>query len=185
MAYRVGIDTGGTFTDIVLVDETAGTVETAKIESTPSDPALAVLRGLRELGKPPESIASIVLGTTITTNAVLQRKGARVLYMTTQGFEDIPILQRADKPDPYDLQWEKARPLVRRRDCIGIAERIASDGRVIRPLRARELDRVANIVAAWIKEQGLRCRRLVAVGQGTIRLCDRCKSPVLIRQSSA
>jgi N-methylhydantoinase A/oxoprolinase/acetone carboxylase beta subunit/N-methylhydantoinase B/oxoprolinase/acetone carboxylase alpha subunit len=153
--YRVGIDTGGTFTDIVLVDDATGGIETAKIESTPSDPGLAVLRGLREFRKPPESIASIVLGTTITTNAVLQRKGARVLYITTRGFEDIPHLQRADKPDPYDLQWEKPQPLVRRRDCIGIAERIASDGSVVEPLRARELDRLAALVAAWIAEQGL------------------------------
>jgi hypothetical protein len=72
MRYRVGIDTGGTFTDIVLVDDATGAVETAKVESTLSDPGLAALKGLRQLGKPPESIASIVLGTTITTNAVLQ-----------------------------------------------------------------------------------------------------------------
>jgi 5-oxoprolinase (ATP-hydrolysing) len=155
MPYRVGIDTGGTFTDIVLVDETAGEIETAKVESTPSDPGLAVLRGLRELGKAPESIASIVLGTTITTNAVLQRKGARVLYITTRGFEDVPHLQLADKPDPYDLQWEKPRPLVRRRDCIGIIERIASDGAVVQPLDGGELDRVEALVAAWIKAEGL------------------------------
>src|SRR5579862_2083712 len=101
MALRVGIDTGGTFTDVVLVDDVTGEIKTIKVESTPADPGLAVLKGLRELGKPPESIASIVLGTTITTNAVIQRKGARVLYITTEGFEDIPYLQRADKPDPY------------------------------------------------------------------------------------
>jgi 5-oxoprolinase (ATP-hydrolysing) len=152
MALRVGIDTGGTFTDVVLVDDVSGEIKTIKVESTPSDPGLAVLKGLRELGKPPESIASIVLGTTISTNAVIQRKGARVLYITTKGFEDIPYLQRADKPDPYDLQWERPRPLVKRRDCIGVAERVASDGSIVQPLDRAELDRVEKLVSAWIAE---------------------------------
>src|SRR6185437_2644317 len=83
MACRIGIDTGGTFTDIVLVDEASGEIATVKIASTPGDPARAVLDGLAQLGRPPASIDSIVLGTTITTNAVLQRRGARVLYLAT------------------------------------------------------------------------------------------------------
>lgn len=134
MACRIGIDTGGTFTDIVLVDEASGEIATVKIASTPGDPARAVLDGLAQLGRPPASINSIVLGTTITTNAVLQRRGARVLYLATAGFEDVPQLQRADKPNPYDLQWERPRPLVARRDTIGVAERVRSDGTVIQPL---------------------------------------------------
>ena len=134
MACRIGIDTGGTFTDIVLVDDASGEIATVKIASTPGDPARAVLDGLARLGRPPASIDSIVLGTTITTNAVLQRRGARVLYLATAGFEDVPQLQRADKPNPYDLQWERPRPLVARRDTIGVAERVRSDGTVIQPL---------------------------------------------------
>ncbi len=150
MVHRIGIDTGGTFTDIVLVDDETGEVQTVKIASTPSDPGLAVLDGLRRLDVAPQSIVSIVLGTTITTNAVLQRNGARVLYITTEGFEDIPQLQRADKPDPYDLQWEKPRPLVSRRDSLGVAERVRSDGSVARALEPAELTRVGDRVADWL-----------------------------------
>ena len=95
-----------------------------------------------------------MLGTTITTNAVLQRRGARVLYLATAGFEDVPQLQRADKPNPYDLQWERPRPLVARRDTIGVAERVRSDGTVIQPLELGELDRVAGLVAAWLAARG-------------------------------
>jgi N-methylhydantoinase A len=90
MGYRVGIDTGGTFTDIVLLDEETGEIITGKVASTPEDPGLAVLEGLRALGKPPGSIVSLVLGTTTTTNAAVQRKGAAVFYVTTGGFEDVP-----------------------------------------------------------------------------------------------
>jgi len=154
MACRIGIDTGGTFTDIVLVDEASGEIATVKIASTSGDPARAVLDGLAQLGRPPASIDSIVLGTTITTNAVLQRRGARVLYLATAGFEDVPQLQRADKPNPYDLQWERPRPLVARRDTIGVAERVRSDGTVIQPLESGELDRLAGLVAAWLAARG-------------------------------
>ena len=100
MGYRVGIDTGGTFTDVVLLDEETGAVTTRKVASTPDDPGRAVLEGLQALGKSPGSIGSLVLGTTTTTNAAVQRKGAALFYITTAGFEDVPHLQRADKPDP-------------------------------------------------------------------------------------
>jgi len=154
MVHRIGIDTGGTFTDIVLVDDESGEVQTVKIASTPSDPGQAVLDGLHRLDVSPQAIASIVLGTTITTNAVLQRKGARVLYIATAGFEDIPQLQRADKPDPYDLQWEKPRPLVSRRDSLGVAERVRSDGSIAQELEPAELTRVGDQVSEWLAAVG-------------------------------
>ncbi len=152
MAWRAGIDTGGTFTDLVLVDDASGAVETVKVGSTPDDPAEAVLAALRRCGKQPEAILSIVLGTTIGTNAVLQRTGARVLYITTAGFEDIPHIQRADKPDPYDLQWEKPRPFVQRHDSLGVAERITPGGAVEVPLTDAELERVGDAVARWLDD---------------------------------
>ena len=152
MAYRVGIDTGGTFTDIVLVDDQTGAIETVKVASTPADPGQAVIEGLRRLDKPPQSIASIVLATTTTTNAVIQRKGARVFYVATAGFEDVPHLQRADKPNPYDLQWQKPEPLVRRRDCAGVMERTRSDGTIETGLGADALEQLGERIAAWLAE---------------------------------
>jgi N-methylhydantoinase A/oxoprolinase/acetone carboxylase beta subunit/N-methylhydantoinase B/oxoprolinase/acetone carboxylase alpha subunit len=152
MGYRIGIDTGGTFTDIVLLDEETGEVITRKVASTPEEPGLAVLEGLHALGKPPGSIVSLVLGTTTTTNAAVQRKGAAVFYLTTAGFEDVPHLQRADKPDPYDLQWVKPRALVSRRNCLGVAERIGPEGQVLKALTEQELVRMGDRVAAWLAE---------------------------------
>ena len=152
MAWRAGIDTGGTFTDLVVVEDGTGVVETVKVASTPEDPTEAVLVALERSGKGPDAIASIVLGTTIGTNAVLQRAGARVLYVTTAGFEDIPHIQRADKPDPYDLQWEKPRPFVQRRDGLGVRERITPTGAVELPLTDQELDRVGDAVAVWLDD---------------------------------
>ena len=152
MGYRIGIDTGGTFTDIVLIDEETGEVITRKVASTPKDPGLAVLEGLHALGKPPGSIVSLILGTTTTTNAVVQRKGAAVFYVTTGGFEDVPHLLRADKPDPYDLQWVKPRALISRRNCLGVAERIGPEGQVLKPLTEEELVRMGDRVAAWLAE---------------------------------
>ncbi len=143
MTRRIGIDTGGTFTDLVLLDEANGEVRTMKVPSTPADPAQAVLEGLAALAPDAAGIGNIVLGTTIATNAALQRRGARVFYITTAGFEDIPFLQRADKPDPYDQGWQRPEPLVARRDCLGVVERIGPGGDVITPLSAVELDRLA------------------------------------------
>jgi N-methylhydantoinase A/oxoprolinase/acetone carboxylase beta subunit/N-methylhydantoinase B/oxoprolinase/acetone carboxylase alpha subunit len=150
MTYRLGVDTGGTFTDLVLLNEEDGSVETCKVASTPDEPGRAVLEGLRQLAKPPASIASIVLGTTTTTNAALQRKGATVFYVTTAGFEDVPHLQRADKPDPYDLQWVKPRALVSRRDGFGVNERIGPEGDVVTPLTPPELERLDDALEEWL-----------------------------------
>ena len=146
MSSRVGVDTGGTFTDLVALDESTGALQFAKRPSTPHAPGQAVLDVLSRLEVPLEQVALLVLGTTVGTNAVLERSGARVIYLTTAGFEDIPYIQRIDKKDPYDLQWLKPRPFVARRDCLGVDERVTSDGTVLRPLTDDELERVAGAV---------------------------------------
>ena len=146
MRSRVGVDTGGTFTDLVALDESTGALQFAKRPSTPQDPGEAVLDVLSRLDAPLDQVARLVLGTTVGTNAVLQRSGARVIYLTTAGFEDIPYIQRIDKKDPYDLQWLKPQPFVARRDCLGVDERVTSDGTVLRPLTDGELERVAAAV---------------------------------------
>src|SRR5581483_10729268 len=138
MAIRVGIDTGGTFTDLVAVDE-AGRSFLAKVPSNPDDPVQPIAAALREAGIDPVEVELVVVGTTIGINAVLTRRGARVLYLTTKGFEDIPYIQRINRKHHYDFRWRKPTPLVRRRDCVGVVERLDEEGRVLTPLDADAL----------------------------------------------
>jgi N-methylhydantoinase A len=130
VAIRIGIDTGGTFTDLVAVDD-EGKSFLAKVPSNPDDPVGTVAAALAEAGIDPGSVESVVVGTTIGINAVLTRRGARVLYLTTHGFEDIPYIQRINRKHHYDFHWRKPTPLVRRRDCLGVVERLDEEGRVL------------------------------------------------------
>ena len=164
MAYRMGIDTGGTFTDLVAVDAAGdGRLRIAKVPSTPAAPGRAVFDALGESGVAVEELSLLVLGTTLGINAVLERRGARVLYLTTDGFQDVPFIQRIDKKDPYDLQWQKPVPFVARRDCIGVRERVAADGAVLTELTDDELQRVAAAVAERLAEPAESTGRGVAL----------------------
>ena len=164
MAYRMGIDTGGTFTDLVAVDAAGdGRLRIAKVPSTPAAPGRAVFDALGESGVAVEELSLLVLGTTLGINAVLERRGARVLYLTTDGFQDVPFIQRIDKKDPYDLQWQKPVPFVARRDCIGLRERVAADGTVLTELTDGELERVAAAVAERLAEPAESTGRGVAL----------------------
>ncbi|HEX7198871.1 MAG TPA: hydantoinase/oxoprolinase N-terminal domain-containing protein, partial [Dongiaceae bacterium] len=143
MSTVLGIDTGGTFTDFVLVDEAQGAVTTAKVPSTPGDPAAAIAAGLARL-EGVERLERLVIGTTVATNAVLQRRGPTIVYVTNRGFEDVPFIARMDKARIYDLHWQKPKPLVRRRHCFGIGGRFDTHGREIVPLEAGELEELAR-----------------------------------------
>ncbi|MGH7366723.1 MAG: hydantoinase/oxoprolinase family protein [Candidatus Rokuibacteriota bacterium] len=137
MSARVGVDIGGTFTDIVL-RLPDGTLRVSKVSSTPDDPGLAVVRGLdallRAAGVSPASVVEVVHGTTVASNTILQKKGARVGLLTTRGFRDVLEIGRVRTPDLFDLTWEKPEPLVERRHRLEVDERIGADGAVIRPL---------------------------------------------------
>jgi N-methylhydantoinase A len=139
VAIRIGIDTGGTFTDLVAVDDD-GRSFLAKVPSNPDDPVGTVAAALAEAGIDPVLVESVVVGTTIGINAVLTRRGARVLYLTTQGFEDIPYIQRINRKHHYDFHWRKPTPLVRRRDCLGVSERLDEEGRVLTPIDLAALE---------------------------------------------
>jgi N-methylhydantoinase A len=144
--YRIGVDTGGTFTDVVAFDERDGTERKAKVPSTPRDPAAAVLAGVAKLGIPLDEVGFFILGTTIATNCLLQRNGQRTVYLTTAGFEDVLYIQRIDRKGLHDLQWVKPRPYVLRRDCFGVGERVLYDGTVLRPLSSEDVARAVEFV---------------------------------------
>ncbi len=142
---RIGVDTGGTFTDFVRVDRDGLT--THKVRSTPDDPSRAILEGLRALGG--ADSADVVHGSTVATNAVLERRGARVALVTTAGFEDVIHIGRQTRPELYNIFVKPRAPLVERSLVFAIRERLDAGGQVLTPVNAMELSRlVVNIQAS-------------------------------------
>jgi N-methylhydantoinase A len=136
MQTRIGIDIGGTFTDLVFMGS-EGQVLRAKVLSTPDDYSQGIAQGLANAvreGLELRAISRILHGTTVATNALLEGKGARVALLTTHGFRDVLEIRRLRMPVLYDIRWRKPEALVPRRLRFEIAERVASDGRVERPL---------------------------------------------------
>ena len=139
--YRIGIDVGGTFTDLVAVDDFGGSF-LEKIPSTPDDPSIGVLDGLellaQRLGRPRAALLAetdrIVHGTTVATNALLERSGARVGLLTTEGHRDVIEMREGLKDDRYNLRLPPPEQLVPRRLRLGVRERMRGDGRVETPL---------------------------------------------------
>jgi N-methylhydantoinase A len=127
----VGVDTGGTFTDVVAV--AGGRLRVLKIRSTPRDPAAAVIAALATLAGS-EPVGRLHYGSTVATNALLERRGARVVLLTTAGFEDVLEIGRQNRPKLYDLEPRRSDPLVPRGQRVGVPERILADGRIERRL---------------------------------------------------
>ncbi len=142
---QIGIDTGGTFTDFVVRDGNA--IRVHKVLSTPDDPSRAVLAGLAEI-LPEVWDGEITYGSTVATNALLERRGARVCLVTTAGFEDVLEIGRQARPNLYALEPRVAPPLVARNDRIGVYERTSFDGRILTPLAPAELRRLVKRVQA-------------------------------------
>jgi N-methylhydantoinase A len=129
---RVGVDTGGTFTDFVY--EQDGEIHLFKIPSTPSDPSLAIRNGLNQICLKipiPLTHIEVVHGTTVGTNALLQRRGARTALITTKGFEDVLVIGRQARPELYNLNALKPTPLVADELRLGIAERVVASGEIL------------------------------------------------------
>src|SRR3954470_12030250 len=137
----IGIDVGGTFTDLVAIDQAGATVF-AKSPSTPSDQSVGVLGGLEEIAQRlnhslPELLARtrrIVHGTTVATNALLERKGATVALLTTAGHRDVLEMREGLKDNRYDLRSPPPEPLVPRRRRLPVQERVRADGTVLVPM---------------------------------------------------
>ncbi|MEP9386460.1 hydantoinase/oxoprolinase family protein [Mesorhizobium sp. KR9-304] len=139
---RIGVDVGGTFTDFVMLVGDGSTVA-LKIASTPIQPELAVIEGIRTLlaqaAIGPASVSEILHGTTVGSNTLLQKTGARCGLITTAGFRDVLEIGRVRTPTMFDLSWRKPEPLVPRRWRIEVKERIAADGSVLEPLDTGEI----------------------------------------------
>jgi len=146
----LGVDIGGTFTDIVLL-RPDGQLFSKKVVSTPDDYSRAIEEGvetlLREIGAEAGAIAEFAHGTTVATNAIIERKGVKVALVTTRGFRDVLEIARFRAPRLYDLDYRKPEPLVERRLRFEVTERILSDGSVRTPLDAADLERVAAAIA--------------------------------------
>jgi N-methylhydantoinase A/oxoprolinase/acetone carboxylase beta subunit len=155
LVNRIGIDTGGTFTDFVSLEPGEGRVH--KVPSTPQDPLRAIVTGLHDLR--PQGLAGVevVHGTTVGTNAFLTRQGARVALVTTQGFEDVLFIGRQTRRELFNLAVDKAPELLPRERVIGVQERLGPDGRVLTPLTADEIERVR--------------RRLLALAPEAVAIC--------------
>src|SRR4051812_45908295 len=117
---RCGVDTGGTFTDLIALDAATGDFVVAKWPSSPANPVRSITGVFKESGLQQQGISSLVLGTTISLNALLQRRGATVFFVTTRGFEDVPFIQRMNRRHHYSFEWMKPKPLVERRNCLGV-----------------------------------------------------------------
>ena len=129
---RVGIEVGGTFTDLVMSD--GKNIKTAKVPSTPASPDEGAMLAIKAAGLKLDEISELIHGSTVATNAVLERKGGRVCFFVTRGTKDLLLIQRHDRGAIYDLQYQKPRPVVPRHDTYEIDERIAADGDIVTDL---------------------------------------------------
>ena len=149
--YRVGIDVGGTFTDFVLRDEKTGRVAVHKAPSTPADPSEAVRNGLPALlekaGAGRTEIGHLLHATTVATNAIIQRRGAKTALITTRGFRDVLILGRQKRYETYDLHMQKPDPLIPREQIFEVRERVSFEGDVLEPLDPEDLEAVIERIA--------------------------------------
>ena len=156
MAYRLGVDVGGTFTDLLLINEDTGETHRAKTPSTPDDPSRGVLTGIEKVcdaaGIGPGELIHLLHGTTVATNAVLEGKGARTGMITTRGYRDIIHVARHQRPQHYSIMQEipwQDRPLVRRRHRKVVSERLAPPkGEVVEPLAEDEVREAARALKA-------------------------------------
>ena len=158
MTYRLGVDVGGTFTDLVLHDVENNRLEFAKTPSTPSDQSEGVAIGAKQLierlGISPDAIRFFTHGTTVATNTLLERKGAKTALIVTKGFRDVLQIGRQDRPDLYDWRVRRSEPLVPRRLRFEVGERVLYTGEVLEPLNE---DDVRDVI------ERLRAERVEAV----------------------
>lgn len=132
---KIGVDTGGTFTDFVICVD--GRIVIKKLPSTPENPSLSILEGIQEFLK--NAVPLVIHGTTVATNSLLERKGGRMALLTTRGFEDILLIGRQARRNLYSLKGEERIPLLPRRFCFGLEERVSASGKMEKKVSLPEL----------------------------------------------
>src|SRR5829696_1158189 len=155
--WRIGVDSGGTFTDVCLFDEQDGRVEVWKVPSTPDDPSRGIAGGVEEAlrrvapgaaGPPAASVSYFGHGTTVATNALIQHRGVRTGLVTTDGFRDLLEIGRQKRPDLYDIQADKPSVLVPRDLRLEVPERVDHGGEIVTPLDEGRMRAAARTLAA-------------------------------------
>ncbi len=150
-ALWIGIDVGGTFTDVVGVDLESFQYWTAKVPSSSTDPAGALAEGISELlsrsQKRPSDVQRVIYGTTVALNVLLERKGATVSMITTKGFKDVVEIGRMLRDELYDIMFDKPKPLVARHRRYEVDERVNAAGQQVRPLQSDDVQRVLDQIA--------------------------------------
>jgi len=152
MIYKIGVDVGGTFTDVCIFNQVTGDVKVHKLPSTPWDPSEAIGDGISQIMSMndvlPHDMAYLAHGTTVATNATLERKGCRTGIITTKGFRDLIELARQTRASLYDVQVDKPRPIIFRRYRKEIDERIMYDGNIFKAIDRKEVERVVDELKA-------------------------------------
>jgi N-methylhydantoinase A len=149
---RLGVDIGGTFTDAVIMNEQSGDFTIDKVPSTPADPSLSfhqiTLQALAGAGRRPADVSFLVHGTTVATNTIIEGKTAACGFLTTAGFRDLLEIARQIKPEPFNIQFEKPRPLVPRHRSLEAVERVDYQGNVLEPLDHESVRAAARVFRA-------------------------------------
>ena len=151
MMRRLGIDVGGTFTDVAFYDDESGTLRRAKVSTTPQAPEEGVIDGLNAVGVDPLSLDLFLHGTTMVTNLIIERRGGPVGLITTRGHKDLLEIGLSYRDQPFNLQWEKQEPLVPARLRVEVDERMSFQGEVLRPLDEAQVSEAVKL----LQEQGV------------------------------
>jgi len=158
--YRIGVDIGGTFTDVVLWNIANARTEKTKLLTTPDEPSRAVMEGVRQIlsdnNVAPREVDAVIHGTTLVANALIERKGVKTGLITTRGFKDVLEIGREWRYDLFNLDIELPTPIVDRPDRHEITERVDSDGNILTPIELSELDQISeSLAAAGIESVGV------------------------------
>ncbi|MBG56012.1 MAG: hydantoin utilization protein [Deltaproteobacteria bacterium] len=145
MTLKVGIDVGGTFTDLMVFDSENKKSFAIKVSSNPKNPIEAVLNAIQFGNLKMSDIETIIHGTTVATNSLLEKKGARTAFVCTKGFTDVIFIQRMNRKHHYDLKWDKPKLPVKRRYCFDIDERVNYKGEVLKELNENDVVKLAKI----------------------------------------
>lgn len=161
MAYRIGVDTGGTFTDVALISDKTGESYITKVPSTPENSSIGVMAGVREIlsetGVESKDVAFFTHGSTVATNTLLERKGAKTALVTTKGFKDVLEIGRQTRPKLYNFRARRPNPLISRDLRWELDERVNAQGEIIKEVNSKEIDEISKKIKEYNIESVVIC----------------------------